>query len=187
MNKEDDKKVISRRELLRWTARGAGLAGLGAITLKALERDGRYVWQIDPDKCTQCGRCANACVLTPSAVKCVHDFRVCGYCNLCFAYFDRVEGQPGTGAEDLLCPVDALKREHIEDVYYEYKVDMDLCVGCGKCVMGCRTSGNGSLYLQIMRPLCTDCNECAIARECPADAIVRIPASDGYLHKGTTG
>ncbi|MFZ4549001.1 MAG: 4Fe-4S binding protein, partial [Bacteroidales bacterium] len=27
------------------------------------------VWQLDPTKCIQCGRCADNCVMTPSAVK----------------------------------------------------------------------------------------------------------------------
>lgn len=182
------RKGMSRRHLLKVSARGAGLLGLAGVTGAALlpgADEKGFVWQIDPEKCTQCGRCATECVLRPSAVKCVHNYRMCGYCDLCFAYFDPVAGEPGTGAEDLLCPVDALKREHIEDIYYEYSIDQDLCIGCGKCVKGCGTSGNGSLYLQIVRPLCADCNECAIARYCPAEAVVRIPAAQAYLHKGS--
>jgi len=189
--KRSNQDSISRRDLLKWSTRGLGLIGLGTITSLAM-RQGEvkaeeYVWQIDPDKCVQCGRCATECVRTPSAVKCTHNFKMCGYCDLCFAWFSPVEGEPGTGAEDRMCPVDALKREHVEDVYYEYKVDRDLCLGCGKCVMGCRTSGNGSLYLQIDRNLCMDCNDCAIGRSCPADAVVRIPAGQAYIHKGKSG
>ena len=186
-NSGQEDKRLSRRSILKWSARGIGLASLGSVTCLALQKneaDREYVWQIDPDKCTQCGICASKCVLQTSAVKCLHNFKSCGYCDLCFAWFDPVEGEPGTGAEDMLCPVNALKRKHIEDVYYEYEVDQDLCIGCGKCVMGCTTSGNGSLYLQIVRNICKNCNECAIGRECPADAIVRIPASRAYLHKG---
>jgi len=42
-----------------------------------------YVWQIDPLKCTQCGQCQTNGILTPSASKCVHAFKMCGYCDLC--------------------------------------------------------------------------------------------------------
>ena len=30
---------------------------------------------------------------------------------------------------------------------------------------------------------CVNCNECAIAQVCPADAFVRLPASDPYILK----
>ena len=45
------------------------------------------VWQINPMKCVHCEHCATSCVLTPSAVKCVQSYPMCGYCRLCFGYF----------------------------------------------------------------------------------------------------
>jgi electron transport complex protein RnfB len=39
------------------------------------------------------------------------------------------------------------------------------------------------LYLQIKRDLCQNCNECAIARQCPAEAVRRIPLSQAYFLK----
>ena len=63
-------------------------------------------------------------------------------------------------------------------------VQEELCVGCGKCVLGCAHFGNGSLFLQVRHDLCLNCNECAIARNCPSDAFRRVPASDPYLMKG---
>jgi len=51
-------------------------------------------------------------------------------------------------------------------------------------VKGCGAFGNGSLHLQIRHDLCDNCNECAIARVCPADAISRIPAEQAYIIKG---
>ena len=43
--------------------------------------------------------------------------------------------------------------------------------------------GNGSLYLQVKQDLCVHCNECSIARACPAEAFQRVPADSPYLLK----
>jgi electron transport complex protein RnfB len=141
------------------------------------------VWQLDPKKCVQCGQCATRCVLTPSAVTCAHSHAICGYCKLCFGYF-----QPGVtllteAAENQLCPTGAIRRTLVEHPYYEYLIDRDLCIGCGKCVKGCTTFGNGSLQLQVRHDRCLNCNECSIARDCPADAWRRVPADRPYLLK----
>ncbi|OGV57960.1 MAG: hypothetical protein A2283_15430 [Lentisphaerae bacterium RIFOXYA12_FULL_48_11] len=143
----------------------------------------RTVWQLDPAKCIQCGRCATECVLQPSAVKCIHRFDMCGYCKLCFGYF-----QPGTSvltsaAENQICPTGAIRRKYIEEPYYEYTIDLSLCIGCGKCVKTCGAFGNGSLKLQVCHDLCVNCNECSIARNCPAGAYSRVPADEAYLFK----
>ena len=37
---------------------------------------------------SHCDRCATHCVLVHSAVKCVHGYALCGYCNLCTGYFE---------------------------------------------------------------------------------------------------
>ena len=87
------------------------------------------------------------------------------------------------GAENQLCPTDAIRRTYIEDPYYQYSIDETLCIGCAKCVDGCTTFGNGSLFLQIRHDRCINCNDCAIARVCPADAIHRVPADQPYLPK----
>jgi electron transport complex protein RnfB len=142
------------------------------------------VWQIDPEKCIKCERCATECVLTPSAVKCVHAFAVCGYCQLCFGYYagDRVDNSPNP--ENRMCPTNAIARTFIEDPYYQYVIDENKCIGCSRCVKGCEQFGNGSLYLQVRHDRCLNCNECAIARACPAQAFVRVPANEPYLLKG---
>ena len=72
----------------------------------------------------------------------------------------------------------------IEEPYFEYIINKDLCIGCAKCVAGCSSFGNGSLQLQIRHDLCVNCNECSIARVCPSDAIHRVPADKPYLIKG---
>lgn len=171
---------MRRRDFLRAAAASVG-AGLAWHAVRPAS--GEQLWQIDPAKCVQCGRCATHCVLSPSAVKCVHAFQICGYCDLCGGYLQPGAKARDTGAESQLCPVDAIKRTFIEDPYFQYTIDADLCVGCAKCVKGCGLFGNGSLHLQIKHDLCTNCNECAIARSCPGKAFQRVPAEDPYLLK----
>ncbi|MGE5424317.1 MAG: hypothetical protein ACM3N9_03070 [Syntrophothermus sp.] len=142
------------------------------------------VWQLDPAKCIQCGQCATECVLTPSAVKCVHVFAMCGYCDLCGGYFRQGTKELNTAAENHLCPTNAIKRTFVEEPFFEYTIDEKLCNGCGKCVKGCGAFGNGSLQLQVRHDRCSNCNECAIARKCPAGAYSRVPAHQPYLLKG---
>lgn len=155
-------------------------AGIGAATRSRGDDD---VWQIDPAKCTQCGLCATECVLAPSAVKCVHAHARCWYCDLCGGYHQSYTSNTDTAAEHQLCPTSAISRSYVENPFYKYDIDEALCIGCGLCVKGCGAFGNGSLFLQVRHDRCTNCNECAIARACPADAFVRVPATDPYLLK----
>jgi electron transport complex protein RnfB len=173
---------LSRRDLLSLTVRSAGLLALGGVlgNLAARSARGETVWQIDHSKCNQCGKCATECVLTISAVKCVNAFDLCGYCDLCTGYFLAQPNALNTGAENQVCPTAALKRKFIEDPYYEYVVDPELCIGCGKCVTGCYKYGNGSLILQIDQHRCVRCNSCSIAVKCPTLAITRRPARESY-------
>lgn len=142
---------------------------------------GRTVWQLDPAKCIQCGRCATDCVLQPSAVKCVHRAEMCGYCRLCFGFFQPGATTLSSAAENQVCPTGALRRKFIEEPYYQYSIEEPLCVGCGRCVKGCGAFGNGSLVLQVRHDRCVNCNECSIARNCPANAFSRVPAETPYL------
>ncbi len=120
---------------------------------------------------------------TPSAVKCYHAYVMCGYCDLCGGYLRQGVKTISTGAENQLCPTGAITRRFVEEPYFEYIIDEDLCDGCGKCVKGCIDFGNGSLYLQINQDLCDDCNDCLIARKCPSNAISRVPVSRQYIPK----
>ena len=142
------------------------------------------VWQLDPAKCIQCGRCATSCVMSPSAVKCTHAYAMCGYCDLCGGYFKPGTKTLTTAAEHQLCPTNALKRKFIEEPFFEYTVDEELCIGCGKCVKGCSAFGNGSLQLQVRHDRCKNCNECSIARTCPSQAFTRVPANKPSLLRG---
>lgn len=187
MSDQAKSEVSNRRTFLRNGARlfgVAGLAGLGGVLAHRSQAQD-WVWQIDPQKCLRCGNCANNCVLEQSAVKCVHAFAMCGYCNLCTGYFEPEPNALTTAAENQLCPTAAIKRSFVEDPYYEYTIDESLCIGCAKCVEGCNRFGNGSLFLQIRHDRCVRCNECAIARTCPGDAFRRVPARQPYLLKTT--
>jgi Na+-translocating ferredoxin:NAD+ oxidoreductase subunit B len=186
---EPEKKKLSRRDFFRRGALGAGLVGVATATgvLVSKAAAGRTVWQIDPAKCIQCGRCATECVLDPSAVKCVQAYALCGYCDQCFGYFPPGIESDATldvpAAEAQLCPTGAINRKLIKRPHYEYSIDEDLCIGCGKCVKGCTVFGNGSFFLQTRHNLCLNCNQCKIAAACPADAWRRVPASQPYLLK----
>ncbi len=186
MNDKMESKSMERRRFIRsgmQMALAVSLGGVAGISfLKANPKD--LVWQIDPFKCVQCGRCANECVMTPSAVKCVHAYALCGYCDLCGGYLKPNSNARSTGAENQLCPTAAIKRKFIEEPYYEYEIIEDLCIGCAKCVAGCTSFGNGSFHLQVRHNLCKNCNDCTIARVCPADAFVRVPSDTPYMIKG---
>jgi Na+-translocating ferredoxin:NAD+ oxidoreductase subunit B len=183
--KEGKNKYQSRREFVRKAGKIAVIAPLALIPLvlsKRISVSG-YVWQIDPFKCTQCGQCKTNCVLTPSASKCVHAFQMCGYCDLCGGFLRQGVKTISTGAENQLCPTGAITRRFIEEPYFEYTINENLCDGCAKCVKGCGDFGNGSLYMQIRHNLCVNCNDCSIARTCPSDAITRVPAGTPYIQK----
>lgn len=179
-------KPLKRRDFLRHTlqtAAGAALAGATAILIGRASST-KLLWQIDPGLCVQCEKCSQNCVLPQSAVKTVHSLSICGYCDLCSGFLQPGAKSRDTGAENRLCPTGAIKRAFIEEPYFEYSIDESLCIGCGKCVKGCRSFGNGSLYLQVRHNLCLNCNECSIARACPAQAFKRTPARSPYILKG---
>jgi electron transport complex protein RnfB len=204
--------MLNRRDFIQTIVRGGIFAGLTVLTGALVYRSRKggcslgiacdnctkskacnlpeakafrqTVWQLDPAKCIQCGRCATNCVLSPSAVKCFHVYSMCGYCDLCGGYFKPETKDLTTAAEHQLCPTNAIKRKFVEDPFFEYSIDEKLCIGCGKCVKGCGSFGNGSLQLQVDHKLCQNCNECSIARSCPSEAFSRVPSDNPYLLKG---
>jgi electron transport complex protein RnfB len=185
-----DKKLTSpmdRRNFLQkcgtLLVAGVGVATGGVLATRAKGKESDAFWQIDPYTCTQCGRCETDCVLPVSAVKCFHANRVCGYCDLCGGYYRPSVKDLNTAAENQLCPTGAITRKFVEEPYFEYTIDESLCTGCGKCVKGCTSFGNGSLFLQIQQDLCQNCNECQISRVCPSNAIKRVSYEEAYQLK----
>lgn len=176
------KSKTTRREFLRRCGRSVGLLALGATAggLGARNLRGATLWQIDPEKCTQCGQCATHCVLDQSAVRCFHEFKMCGYCNLCTGFFEPQPNALNEAAENQACPSGAIRRSFVTDPYFQYEIDEDRCLGCARCVEGCTKFGNGSLYLQVRHDVCLNCNQCSIAAACPADAFCRVPANAPY-------
>ncbi|MCL2006418.1 MAG: 4Fe-4S binding protein [Planctomycetaceae bacterium] len=177
----------TRRAMLKTCCRygiaGGLLGSIGFLASKEKIVGDTLVWQIDPLKCIGCGLCAYRCNKMVSAVKCFHTKAMCGYCDLCTGFFNPQPFARNEGAENQLCPTDAFTRRLVEPPYFEYNIDHDLCIGCGKCVDGCFALGNGSLYLQISHKECLRCNQCQIALHCPTKAIGQIPAEQMYLLK----
>ncbi len=181
--------TVDRRAFVGGGARLVGavaFAGLGGFLAGRRGRDDELVWQIDPNKCVACSQCETHCVLDESAVKAVQCFALCGYCDECTGYFRAEEYQLDTAVQNHLCPTGAVIRKFVEPRpgirYFEYTIDEPKCIGCAKCVEGCGLM-NGSLYLQVRHDRCLDCNECAIAVACPADAFVRLPRTEPNLLK----
>ncbi len=189
MAEEKSNKKIDRREFINNGLRFSlvlGIGGLGGVLAKNTLGT-EMVWQLDAAKCVQCGRCATDCVMSPSAVKLIHVYDMCGYCDLCGGYFRPEAKDRSTAAENQLCPTSAIERKFIEEPFFEYHIIEDLCIGCAKCMKGCGSFGNGSMQIQVNHHLCVNCNECSIARVCPSDAFTRVPANDPYLFKGVSG
>lgn len=179
-------KPVNRRDFMRiglHSIAGLTIGGLSGYLISNSSAE-EMVWQLDPNVCIQCEKCSLNCVLPFSAVKCIHSFSMCGYCDLCSAYLQPGAKSRDTGAENQLCPTGALKRTFVENPYFEYTIDEELCIGCGKCVKGCASFGNSSLYLQVRHDRCVNCNECSIGRSCPSNAYKRIPAKTPYILKG---
>ena len=186
-NKKNTNTPESRRKFLKTCQRviaGSSLLALfGFSYRKTMAKETAPFWQIDPHICTFCGRCQTECVLSVSAVKCVHAVKVCGYCDLCGGYYRTNVKELNTAAENLMCPTGAIQRKYVEEPYFEYTINEELCNGCGKCAKGCNSFGNGSLYLQVKQELCKNCNECRIAKACPSGAMRRVLGCMAYDYK----
>ncbi len=123
---------MNRRGFLKTGAGTACLAGLGGLTWLAGSKKSKAhtVWQLDPHVCVSCGNCENHCVLEVSAVKCIHAFAMCGYCNLCTGSLRPDPVTLDSGAENEVCPTGALVHRRQDDA------DAGACDTCAACSNG---------------------------------------------------
>jgi electron transport complex protein RnfB len=177
-----------RRRFIRFGGQLIGAAALGGTAWRVFaEKDpnaeftqpkGPYVWRINPDKCTFCGRCETACVRGPSAVKAVNDQKKCSYCVACYGHLAdlHISSELIDGKGVRVCPHNAVVRKEFSggrDGYHIYTIDDVICTACGKCAKRCNEHGTKSIFLIIRPDLCIGCNRCSIAAVCPEGAIER--------------
>lgn len=180
---------LDRRTFIQFGGQWIGTAVLGGAAWRVFsgadpEADfrqpkGPYVWRINLDRCTFCGKCETACVRKPSAVKAVNDPVKCSYCVACYGHLsdltvssDHIDDQGRR-----VCPYDAVRREEFcggQDGYHHYTIDPDRCTACGLCTKRCNDLGTKSMFLVIRPDLCIGCNRCSIAAVCPDHAIERV-------------
>lgn len=190
---------MTRRDAIGKVVRGSVLIGLGSTAGFLVKKaDGQIVWQVDASRCVNsrlgeagaevCTLCTTECVVNQSAVRAVNNFKECGRCYICPAYYNIKSAVDEKGLpSEKLCPRDAIERKPIGYIdpddpannFYEYVIDEAKCDGCGLCVKGCREPlGLGSIILKVRYDLCVDCNRCAISIACPKDAIDQRPVPE---------
>ena len=131
-------------------------------------------WGINNEDCVGCGGCATTCVLPKSAVIAVMNDEICAHRADCPAFFKG--GKIREDREYDNCPTGALIRTDNGDGTFNYSIDEDKCIGCGKCTKLCQRKGEGALTLVIDGDKCVDCDLCQISVQCPTDAVNREKA-----------
>jgi electron transport complex protein RnfB len=178
--------IAGRRKFIQFGGQLIGAAVLGGGAWRVFtgsdpeaefsQPTGPYVWRINLDKCTFCGKCETACVRKPSAVKAVNDQTKCSYCVACYGHLAELtvasEWIESKGVR--VCPTDAVIRKEFsggKDGYHLYTIDQEKCIACGKCTKRCNELGTKSMFLLIRPDLCIGCNRCSIMAVCPENAI----------------
>jgi electron transport complex protein RnfB len=178
---------MDRRHFLKWTARGAGVVALTAITSRLVYSNGdnktSHAFRIDTNKCTFCGKCETACLRRPSAVRAVNDQSLCSKCVICYGHVITYDAKgnpihvkdPDSAAALKVCPHGAIQREPLDNSgRYRYTIVQAKCTGCGRCAKDCNLHGSKSMFLLLRPDLCMGCNHCAIVAACPESAISRV-------------
>jgi electron transport complex protein RnfB len=190
---------MNRRNYLRFGGQLLGAATLGAAAWRAfsppsddaefIAQGRRFAWQVDPEKCLYCGKCATACVRKPSAVKALNDQKKCSNCVVCYGHITdtHIASDKINSDGERVCPYDAVVRVNFSggvDGMFLYENDPERCIGCAKCVKRCNQHGTKSMFLAIRPDLCLGCNECSIAVACPHNAVERIPREPADDYRG---
>jgi electron transport complex protein RnfB len=190
---------LTRRDVIRKVVRGTVLLGLGSTAgFLVRKAEGQVVWSVDTSRCVNsrlddagsevCSLCTTQCVVQQSAVRAVNNYKECGRCYICPAYYNIRSAVDEKGLpSEKRCPRDAIERRPIGLVdpgdpannFYEYIIDEEKCDGCGICVKACKEPlGLGSITLKVRYNRCEDCNRCAISLACPKEALARTPVPD---------
>jgi electron transport complex protein RnfB len=192
---------MDRRKFLVNFGRAACTLAIGGVAYRIVGKHinpdtagpvSRYVWAIDPEKCTGCGICESACVRTPSAVKAVNDQKKCSLCVVCYGHITNknISSDKIMTEGIRVCKHDAVVRKSYSgdpDGYFTYNIDDNKCTGCGLCVKYCNEKGSRSMFLIIRPDLCLACNSCNIADKCPEKAIDRVYIGPEDDFKGEIG
>ncbi len=164
---------MDRRNFLKNAGRALGCLGLmGSAGFLLKDAVNGNLPVIDPESCVGCGRCATACVFTPSAIKCYNIDDVCSHCTACYGFHRDTLTEP-VNNKDLVCPQNAIIREVNPDENgggFTYTVDESKCNGCGICVKLCWEHGSKSMRLVVKHDICKRCNQCQIANICDGGA-----------------
>lgn len=185
--------MLARRKFLLFGGRFLGAGALVALawrlgfsTSNNASREvklRRCGWQINLDKCDFCGKCSVGCVQKPSAIKALNDQKKCSSGIVCYGYITdkNIPSEQIQHCANLVCPERAVVRTPFSggaSGNFLYTIDQNRCTGCARCVLPCHDLCAQSMFLAIRPDLCLQCNDCTAARDCPHQAIERVPLAE---------
>ena len=139
MESNDSKNKVNRREVMRVslnTVAGPHHRRCIGHAYSKVETPKRWSGKLDPKRLYSMRKNVSTnCVLAAIGSKNVFTpFRCVVIAIYAAGILNPVRYPVDTGAESQLCPTGAIQRKFIEDPYFQYTIDEELCIGCGKCV-----------------------------------------------------